>query len=112
MSGEDKEDAESLYTNDDAESSSMTQDTDQTYCPCFACTSDDEFCYGCSCTICKDIGEIRDDVFWLKCKECTHMTHLQCSVRAGFVGYVPARNLDGDYWCQSCGAKVPPLLSM
>lgn len=47
-----------------------------------------------------------DSIFWLKCKECIHVTHLQCAIKVGFVGYNSTRKLDGEYWCQSCDVKV------
>jgi hypothetical protein len=47
-----------------------------------------------------------DSIFWLKCKGCIHVTHLQCAIKVGFVGFNSIRKLDGEYWCQSCDVKV------
>ena len=47
-----------------------------------------------------------DSIFWLKCKRCMHVTHLQCAIKAGFAGYSLIKKIDGEYWCQSCEVKV------
>lgn len=102
MSSDGKEDFDSWGLNDNGEGLGK----DIAHCPCFLCSSDDLFCHGCTCTLCKDTGEWKDSIFWVTCKDCAHMTHLQCAIKAGYVGCTPDRRLDGEYWCQSCGAKV------
>jgi hypothetical protein len=105
VSGEGEE-VESMCTEDDAESSRAFQDAEPSYCPCFACSSDDNFCYGCTCTVCKEMEQPGESFHCLKCKECGHIAHLKCAVKTGLAGCVPDRGLDSEYWCQSCGAKV------
>jgi hypothetical protein len=109
VSGDEKEEFDSWGLSDDGEGLGVgRQDMEDTsaHCPCFLCSSDDLFCHGCTCTLCKDTGEWRESIFWITCKDCAHMTHLQCAVKAGYVGCTPDHRLDGEYWCQSCGAKV------
>jgi hypothetical protein len=104
VSGEGEE-VESMCTEDDAESSRAFQDAEPSYCPCFACSSDDNFCYGCTCNVCKEMEQPGESFHCLKCKECGHIAHLKCAVKTGLAGCVPDRGLDSEYWCQSCGAK-------
>lgn len=104
--GDEDEKCDSWCNNEDTQSSNIFEGLQETFCSCFTCSNDNAFCYGCMCTICKASGTNRDTLSWMKCQKCLHVTHLQCAIRVGFVGFNSIRKLDGDYWCQSCEEKV------
>lgn len=75
------------------------------------------FCKRCSCCICRQYDDNKDPSLWLICisdppfrgVSCGMSCHLECALRHKSCGISPDRELDGSFYCVSCG-KVNDLL--
>lgn len=93
------------------------------FCKNAACRAslspDDAFCKRCSCCICQQFDDNKDPSLWLTCepdsldmKSCGMSCHLECAFgneRAGIMKISSRANLDGSFYCVSCG-KINDLM--
>ncbi|KAL3371673.1 hypothetical protein AABB24_008290 [Solanum stoloniferum] len=81
---------------------------------------DDVFCKRCSCCICHQYDDNKDPSLWLTCdsdsqdeiKPCGLSCHLKCALeheQSGILKNCINPNLDGDFYCVSCG-KINGLM--
>lgn len=81
---------------------------------------EDAFCKRCSCCICHQYDDNKDPSLWLICssenpyqgKSCAMTCHLECALqheKSGIPNDGQNRELDGSFYCVSCG-KVNDLL--
>lgn len=94
---------------------------DTVYCKNSACKAkmnqEDLFCKRCSCCICCQYDDNKDPSLWLICVSdppfhgvsCGMSCHLECALRHESCGISQGRELDGSFYCVSCG-KVNDLL--
>ncbi|XP_015896473.2 VIN3-like protein 2 isoform X1 [Ziziphus jujuba] len=104
---------------------SSSSDTANTvYCKNSACRAvvsrEDAFCKRCSCCICYQYDDNKDPSLWLICSSeapfqgdsCGMSCHLECALKhesSGIGKEGPRGDLDGSFYCVSCG-KVNDLL--
>ncbi|KAJ7531218.1 hypothetical protein O6H91_14G036800 [Diphasiastrum complanatum] len=76
-----------------------------TNCYCEACSRDPLFCYGCSCSLCRELISQTEIWSFIRCIECSHVCHLECAWKARKAGVVKEMGLDGEFLCPSCLEK-------
>ncbi|KAL0677311.1 hypothetical protein Bca4012_005292 [Brassica carinata] len=91
------------------------------YCKNLACQAvlrqEDLFCQRCSCCICHKYDDNKDPSLWLTCgsdppfpgESCGLSCHLDCAFKTEKSGLKPSSDVDGCFYCVSCG-KTNSLL--
>ncbi|XP_013739848.3 VIN3-like protein 2 [Brassica napus] len=91
------------------------------YCKNLACQAvlrqEDLFCQRCSCCVCHKYDDNKDPSLWLTCgsdppfpgESCGLSCHLDCAFKNEKSGLKPSSDVDGCFYCVSCG-KTNSLL--